>query len=227
MVEAVLKKINLKEVMFANISLSLSKENSNAIKTLALAFMVVDHIGAVFFPHLVFLRIIGRLAFPLFLYQLSISSEKTQHPQRYFFYLLLFALFSQFPYFLLFGLKFNILFSFLFYALFVFVLKRGYYVLLPLIFFGAIFTDAGWYGLVLMLVFVFIRGEILKMILFALLTIIVVLFEHNTIQLYSLFSIFLIAGIFLLNLRLKINRHFFYFAYLGHLLLILGVKALL
>ncbi|MFB2921097.1 TraX family protein [Aerosakkonema funiforme] len=36
------------------------------IKVLAALLMLVDHIGAIFFPKIFVLRIVGRLSFPLF-----------------------------------------------------------------------------------------------------------------------------------------------------------------
>lgn len=224
---AALKKSGLMNFFSKKDSLDISIGNSNVIKLVALIFMIVDHIGAIFFPQIILFRIIGRLAFPLFLYQLSISAEKTKHPKRFVFYLLVFALFSEFPYLLLFGLKLNILFSFLLSVLFVFALKSKYYLALPFIFFAAIFTDAGWYGLVLLLAFVFVRQEIFKLLLFMLITIVSVYLSKNPIQFYSLAFIPLLFAITGFNLRLNINRHMFYFGYLGHLLLLLAIKVLI
>ena len=43
--------------------------SSFALKILACALMVLDHIGFAFFPKIEILRTIGRLAFPIFLKQ--------------------------------------------------------------------------------------------------------------------------------------------------------------
>ena len=40
----------------------------NQLKILAMVCMTIDHIGAMLFPQAVWLRVIGRLAFPLFSY---------------------------------------------------------------------------------------------------------------------------------------------------------------
>lgn len=37
------------------------------LKLLALATMIVDHVGYFLFPEVIWLRVIGRIAFPLFL----------------------------------------------------------------------------------------------------------------------------------------------------------------
>ena len=40
--------------------------SGNALKIVASIIMLVDHIGNVLFPKIICLRIIGRLAFPIF-----------------------------------------------------------------------------------------------------------------------------------------------------------------
>ncbi len=45
--------------------------SGNAIKLMAAAFMVIDHIGMIFFPEAVWLRCIGRISLPLFAYMLA------------------------------------------------------------------------------------------------------------------------------------------------------------
>ena len=44
----------------------MKKLSSFEIKIIAMITMVIDHVGAIFFPELTILRIIGRLSFPLF-----------------------------------------------------------------------------------------------------------------------------------------------------------------
>lgn len=46
-------------------------QQSDALKLLAILTMTVDHVGAILFPQVVWLRIIGRIAFPIFAYQLA------------------------------------------------------------------------------------------------------------------------------------------------------------
>lgn len=79
--------------------------------------MTVDHVGAILYPDLQLLRVIGRIAFPLFAYLVTLGIESTKKPRRYFITLFLFALVSQTPYFLAFELQpfeqLNILFPLL------------------------------------------------------------------------------------------------------------------
>ncbi|CZQ95114.1 trax [Trichococcus palustris] len=43
-------------------------QRTNAIKGLAIIRMTIDHIGYYLFPSFPFLRLVGRIAFPCFLY---------------------------------------------------------------------------------------------------------------------------------------------------------------
>ena len=56
---------------------------NSSIKFLAALLMVVDHVGAVFFPELSLLRIIGRFSFPLFGWLLVQGERHTTHLSRY------------------------------------------------------------------------------------------------------------------------------------------------
>jgi len=68
------------------------------IKILAIIFMLIDHIGYVFFSDWTFLRVIGRLALPLFAYGITQGYIRTRNVKMYFFRLLILALVSQIPY---------------------------------------------------------------------------------------------------------------------------------
>ena len=57
--------------------------------------MAVDHIGYVFFPDKMWLRIIGRIAFPLFAYCLATGCIYTKNPKKYAIRLLIFSFVSQ------------------------------------------------------------------------------------------------------------------------------------
>jgi len=69
--------------------------DTSFLKILALMFMLCDHIGAAFFPTVPELRIIGRMAFPLYAWCLVVGSVKTRSPLRYGLRLLGLALLSQ------------------------------------------------------------------------------------------------------------------------------------
>lgn len=80
------------------------------IKLLAAFLMVVDHVGVVFFPKILALRIIGRLSFPLFAWLIGQGEKYTRNFNIYLLRLIIFGLASQPIYYLLFqSLRPNIL----------------------------------------------------------------------------------------------------------------------
>ena len=56
---------------------------SNELKLFALVVMTVDHIGALLPPHYRILRIIGRLAYPIFAYMIAEGCTYTSNRPRY------------------------------------------------------------------------------------------------------------------------------------------------
>ena len=83
------------------------------LKIIAIISMTIDHIGSILFPNLIILRIIGRIAFPIFAYLIAEGYFYTKNKYKYMLRLLIFAIISQVPYWLALGLSFNILFTFL------------------------------------------------------------------------------------------------------------------
>ena len=69
--------------------------DTSLLKTLALLFMLIDHLGVALFGNLLELRMIGRMALPLYAWCLVVGNVKTRHPLRYFGRLLLLAAISQ------------------------------------------------------------------------------------------------------------------------------------
>lgn len=77
-------------------------KQSFIIKLLAIITMVIDHVGGVLFPHIWWLRLIGRVSFPLFGYLLATGFDQTTNKTRYGLRLGLFAIISQYFYILTF-----------------------------------------------------------------------------------------------------------------------------
>jgi hypothetical protein len=82
------------------------------LKLLAIIFMTVDHVGLFMLDNNVFMRIIGRLALPIFVYMAVQGLKNTKNLRKYFLRLMVFAIISQ-PVYLLFNNKLNILFGLL------------------------------------------------------------------------------------------------------------------
>lgn len=84
------------------------------VKLLAALLMVVDHIGVVFFPEVLELRVIGRLSFPLFCWLLVQGEKYTKNFRQYAIRLLALGIISQPIFQLLFQVQsLNILFTLL------------------------------------------------------------------------------------------------------------------
>jgi len=53
-----------------------------ALKMFACVFMFIDHMGLLLFPELLFLRVIGRLAFPIFAFFIAEGCRYTRTPRK-------------------------------------------------------------------------------------------------------------------------------------------------
>ncbi|MDR1320828.1 MAG: conjugal transfer protein TraX [Gracilibacteraceae bacterium] len=102
------------------------------LKILACLIMLTDHTGAIF-PTPYWLRFIGRIAFPLFVYFVAEGCARTRNINRYLFRLGLFALISEIPFDIAFGPSFGgegvdfLRFTNVFYTLFLGVLAVSVY----------------------------------------------------------------------------------------------------
>ena len=69
--------------------------SGSAIKIIAIVAMLIDHIGAVFFPQYRVLRCIGRIAFPIYAYCLAAGCIYTHDMRRYVLRLFVLSLLAQ------------------------------------------------------------------------------------------------------------------------------------
>jgi hypothetical protein len=80
-------------------------EQSDALKLVAIVSMTIDHVGAILLPQVGWLRIIGRVAFPLFAYQLAAGYLHTHNLSRYVLRLAIWGLIAQPIYMIAFGAR--------------------------------------------------------------------------------------------------------------------------
>ena len=72
--------------------------SQEGLKLFACITMLIDHIGAVFFPGSVVLRCIGRLSFPVYCFLLAEGSHYTKDAKKYGLRLLVLMLLSEIPF---------------------------------------------------------------------------------------------------------------------------------
>lgn len=146
----------------------LPNRDHGLLKLVAILTMFVDHIGVVFFPRYILLRIIGRIAFPLFAYGIAVGVDHTRCWWRYALRLLVLALLSQWPYMMALNhrwYEFNVLITLLLGMLAAQGIKSKWYyshIWAPAIclFLAAGFQmDYGWRGVILIILMYLCRNS--------------------------------------------------------------------
>ncbi len=208
---------------------------SNYIKLIAMLTMLIDHIGVVLFPDAVILRVIGRISFPLFAFQLGIGYDHTGNFSKYLTRLFAFGLVIQTAYAV--GTKLlapeydsgtlNIFFTLtLGLATIHFYQNRRYVFLLAVFIISAYLDiDYGIYGVALILLLHINKNR--KQGLFSALAILGFAYcylHQDYIQMFSLASlIFLLKP---LEPKMHIPSYTFYLFYPLHLLLLYTAQRL-
>lgn len=83
------------------------KLTSNQLKLLAMLTMTLDHIGVQMFPGVLWLRIVGRLAFPIYAYMIAEGCAHTRNRRKYLLQMAGLALLCQLVYFFAMGSLFQ------------------------------------------------------------------------------------------------------------------------
>ena len=60
-----------------------TNQDGALLRLIACFCMFIDHAGKMLFPQLTWMRLVGRLAFPLFAYGIAVGAAMTKHPQPY------------------------------------------------------------------------------------------------------------------------------------------------
>ncbi len=213
------------------------------LKVIALFSMTCDHSSYVLFGHFSFLNYIGRMAFPIFAFQISEGYINTKNLKNYFWRLFVFALISQAP-FMLFksiyssSFSLNIFFT-LFLGLFAIAVfdklrkldykKKYIYYLhiligLIIVIFTALIADLlncdyGYYGIAIIFVFyLFKKHKVLMNFAFIICTIIYYfknLLYGSNFEIYLWIIIFTCLSLIFINLyNNKKGKDTKYFLYL-------------
>ncbi|PKM56293.1 MAG: hypothetical protein CVV00_00540 [Firmicutes bacterium HGW-Firmicutes-5] len=72
--------------------------SNSSLKIIACLTMLIDHIGAILYPDMSLLRMIGRLSFPIFAFLVAEGFHHTHNIKKYGIRLGIFALISEIPY---------------------------------------------------------------------------------------------------------------------------------
>ena len=216
--------------------------DTDFLKLVAILSMVVDHAGAVFFPQYPVFRWIGRMAFPIFAYCLTVGMLYTHDIKKYLGRLGVFALVSQ-PFWILafnsddiWGNLFNlnIFFTLLvsLWTVWGFSQKKWWIFVAGLVITAAVNLDYSYTGIILMLIFYLCRQRpVLGAALYTA-SYLPALWGGYLEDPLALvvgghpigFEIFALLSLPLIFLRthtgVKINKWFFYWFYPAHLLVL-------
>jgi hypothetical protein len=202
--------------------------------------MFIDHIGyAIYDGSFSNFNYIGRLAFPIFAFQISEGYFHTKNLKKYLSKLFLVSIISQIPYKLFTSImrseiSLNVMFTLLFGLLAIIAIdkaKNKYLMPIILIFFGilaeALHTDYGYFGVIIIVVFyAFKNNPLLRTFSFTALAIChyaIEYIQYSTFA-YVVLCLFTISPIIILNFyngkQGKKTKFFLYWFYPLHLLLI-------
>ncbi|MBU2579680.1 conjugal transfer protein TraX [Patescibacteria group bacterium] len=215
--------------------------SSFSLKIIAVITMVADHVGFLFFPHILWLRIIGRISLPIFAFLIGEGYEKTSNVKKYFFRLAIFALISFVPHYFLFKVGsapysggFNIFFTLTAGLLGLIALNRystftGITALIGIATVAELLRfDYGAYGVLLICALRGFRRHKIRDIAFVVILIAIsVSFKippgTNSLQYFSLFAL---LPIFFYNGAhgMRFPRMWFYWFYPAHILILIFLK---
>ena len=142
--------------------------SQEGLKIIACATMLIDHIGAAFVPWM-WLRVVGRIAFPIYCFLLAEGAAHTRNPRKYGLRLGIGALLSELPFELLFfgtiSLSHSSVMVTLLLGFLVIESMKKWPKMWPLVFIGYAFaaellgTDYGGMGVMLMVFFGIARNK--------------------------------------------------------------------
>lgn len=200
---------------------------------IAMITMLIDHIGAVFYPQVEELRVIGRIAFPIYAFAVYIGYKHTRNVQKYIWRLFWIAVLSQVPFMAAFNhLSLNVVWTLWSSLLVLLVLDKLPNRLLgiPIVIGAGVIMeitamDYGMYGLLLVLLFRYFQGPIL-VLGHVLLTALYIQLHSSSVQMYSVVATLgiAIAQYYGAGFRLKGPRWIWRYFYPAHLAIIAIIR---
>lgn len=212
------------------------------LKLIALATMVIDHVGYLFFPEQEWMRAVGRLTMPIFGYAIARGFFYTRDSKKYLLRVGLLALISQLPFTLLFNQGSNysigdwefwlpLLNMVVPWTLALLLLRLPLLAVAPVVVF-LLYVPMDYTSLVILLpVVVYHLWFRARRPLLALVSSVLILSAvaalSFSLQWWSLLAIPLIYFLEKYDSRVKLNRWVFYFFYPAHMLVLVAVVELL
>ncbi len=218
--------------------------SSFVLKIIAIVSMFIDHIGYAIYGNFSYFNYIGRIAFPIFAFQISEGYIHTRNLKRYFFRLFIFAFISQIPFMLfhsIFSTSFslNIFFTLLLGLTCIFIYDKSKYKFIAIalsILIGLIaeYTkcDYGFYGVAIILIFYIFKNNFINASIFFIIAtaikylIPIIQYGFNNVYSY-LFICTIIPMLFISTYngkKGKDTKYLLYLFYPIHLLLIYGIS---
>lgn len=210
--------------------------SSFLLKMFAIITMSIDHIGLALFNNNLIYRSIGRIAMPIFAFQVGIGFSKTHSKPKYILRMFITALISQLPFFLMLyasgvlNYSLNICFTFTIALTTLYFIDLGknnklFYLvsLFPLLLSLVIPMDYGIYAVLLVLLFYLSKNNkfIITIGMIAI-TVFYCFTKNTTIQAYMLFALPFLY--FYNGTKGKNIKYWFYAFYPLHMLIIALIK---
>ncbi len=155
--------------------------SSDALKLIALVSMTIDHLGYLLFPQYFSLRVIGRLAFPIYAYYVAVGVEKSHDVYKYLCRVSIFAILTQIIFYVV-GIDFvNVMFTYAFAiaGLIGYKNHNPLFMILAVVIAGYMDCDYSYYGVLVVYIFYFLKDQRLwRNIAFLVLTGLFI-FEYN------------------------------------------------
>lgn len=213
---------------------------SFVLKIIAIISMFLDHLSYAIYGQFSWLNYLGRLAFPIFAFQITEGYLHTQNLKKYFLRLVVFAIVSQIPYMLFTStfttaITLNIFFTLLSGLIAITIFdkcKNKYLGFLCVLLFAVISEllhfDYGWFGILVIFIFYIFKNKPIHMVISFLVAVClkytIMLIQNNFYYAYYILALFTslsIIPIALYNKKQGKNaKYFFYIFYPVHLLLL-------
>jgi hypothetical protein len=200
----------------------------DTLKIIGIVTMAIDHVGLILYPQVIFVRVIGRLALPIFAWYLTQGYIHTSSLKKYVLRLGIFAVAAQVPYYIAtHRTTLNIFFALLLglLALYAWEKKRYFLVGIIIVISGVIPLDYSFYGILMILAFYIFQEKKMAFLSQAIVSS-VGLYLYGVIQPFSLVGVALALYYPKNFTKIQINKYFFYFFYPIHLAIIYGVSLL-